>query len=101
MRIAMLVLIGGLFFTAGCGDKHNPIDGQYQDSKSSLLTFTFDSGKCELSAMGMTKEYSYEFSGDKINLRNANGSVDYTLTRQSDGSLVDDRSGNKLIRTPK
>jgi hypothetical protein len=101
MRIAAIVLIGAIFFAVGCGAKHNPIDGKYQDSQSNLLTFTFDSGNCELSAMGMTKEYSYEISGDKINLRNANGAVDYTLTRQSDGSLVDDRSGNKLIRTPK
>jgi hypothetical protein len=100
MRTAAMIVVTCLLFVAGCGGHKNPIDGKYQDAKSSLLTFTFDSGKCEISFVGMTKQTTYEISGNKVALHNPNGSVESVLTIQTDGSLVDTFSGNKLVRAP-
>jgi hypothetical protein len=97
---AALVVSGCLFLAGGCGSRNkNPIDGKYVDAKSGLLTLDFHSGSCDMTAMGFTRELTYEVAGNKITLRRGNGAVEMTLTRNSDGSLVDDRSGNNLIRT--
>jgi len=83
----------------GCGSQSkNAINGKYVDAKSGLLTFDFHSGSCDFTFAGLTKECTYEVAGNKITLRRADGGVEMTLTRNSDGSLVDNGSGNKLIR---
>jgi hypothetical protein len=96
------VVIGCLWFAAGCGRGKNPIDGQYQDAKSSLLTLEFDSGSCDISYAEMIKHCTYEISGNTITIRRTNdGATELTLTRQADGSLVDNGSGNRLVRIAK
>jgi hypothetical protein len=97
---AALVISACLFSAGGCGGGgKNPIDGKYVDAKSGLLSFHFHSGSCEMIFMGFTREFTYEVAGNKITLRRWTGAVETTLTRNADGSLIDDRSGNKLIKT--
>jgi hypothetical protein len=99
--IAVAMLAGGfLFFAGGCGGKKNPIDGQYQDAKSSMLTMDFHSGDCDISFAGMTKHCTYEINGNTVILRRSNDTVvEMTLTRNADGSMTDHASGNNLLRT--
>ncbi|MGH8182874.1 MAG: hypothetical protein ACREPH_04355 [Rhodanobacteraceae bacterium] len=76
-KLASMLLASLLLAACGSG-----ISGTYEGGMGSIK---FESGKADVTLMGMTRETKYSTNGSKVVLQSPEGNL--VLTRNKDGSL--------------